>query len=132
MIQDGLDNSQRLGLTEDTSHRASWKLRAIRATKGNQSKLGSILIAVLGRIPRHPPRFGLKATITSDGFVMADFQGKDFVRHYSALVCEVKELTNNFRGLADHLKLDKEEREEMFAELRKWIARDYRAKSTLD
>ncbi len=132
MITNGLDATQTADLASTGDQRVSWKLRAIRATKGNQSQLGAILIAVLGRLPKHPPRFGLRAVITSDGFVLADFQGKDYVKHSAAFVCDVSDLTKNFRGLADHLKLNKEDREEMFAELRKWIARDYRAKSTLD
>ncbi len=63
-----------------------WQERAIEATRGNQSQLGAIILAMLARVPHNPafPRFSGLATVTSDGFVM-------------------------------------------FAELLKWIARDYRA-----
>lgn len=118
-------------ITTPALGRDSWQYRAIEATKGNQSQLGAILLAVLGRAPKHPPRFHGLASITSDGFVMCDFTGRDGNYRYSALVCDTSDLVRNFRGLADHLKFSDAERTAMFDEVRKWISLDYRAKTTL-
>ena len=105
-----------------------FRSRAIAATRANQSQLGAIMLAILGRRPRRPPMFpGGGATITSDSYVTADFIDKDGVGHRGAFVCDIADLVRNFRELADHLKLTDEERTEMFSELRKWIRRDYRA-----
>lgn len=110
--------------------RATWQYRAVLATGGNKSQLGAIVIAVLGKAPDNPPRFGSAAVITSDGYVQAHFQTKDGVWHQGAFVGAVDDLVANFRGLADHLKLSDAERVEMFDELRKWISVDYRANAT--
>jgi hypothetical protein len=108
-----------------------WKIDALLATQGNQSKLGAILIAVLGRAPDNPPRFGSGAVITSDGAVLCHFQDKRGDWHEGAFVCSVAELVSNFRGLADHLKLSDEDRKDMLNEVRMWVTTDYRAKSEL-
>lgn len=107
----------------------SWQDRAIEATGGNRSQLGAILLAMLARVPRYSsfPRFSGLATVTSDGFVMCNFYDKAGVFRPGAFVCDVEDLRDNFRGLADHLKLNDADRNAMFAELLKWIARDYRA-----
>lgn len=108
------------------AERASWQYRAIEATKGNQSKLGTLLLAILGHPAKNPPWFGSSATINAGGLVVASFTGKDRQLHYPFVVCEVSELTNNFAGLADHLKLNDEERIELFRRVREWVARDLR------
>lgn len=114
-------------LTEEQEReRATWQYRAIAATKGNTSRLGCILLAVLGRNAKHPPWFGANAVITSDGYVLSHFTGKDGVMHYGAFVGSVNDLVKNFRGLAEHLKLSDKEQAEMFVQLQQWIQRDYR------
>jgi hypothetical protein len=117
----------------------SWKGKAEAATGGNQSQLGAMLIAILGRTPHAPPMFARylsdgtvvagKAVITVDGFVLCDFIHKSGIYSHHAIVCNVSDMVRNFRGLADHLKLTDAERKEMFDEVKKWIERDYRAKS---
>jgi hypothetical protein len=112
--------------------RATWQFRAEEATQGNGSKLGAILLGVLHRTPHQPPAYGSKAAITTDDKVFCDYLDQSGVYHRAAYVCEVGELVSNFRGLADHLKLTDAERKEMFAELRKWIVKDYRAVSDVN
>jgi hypothetical protein len=63
--------------------------------------------------------------ITSDNFVMADFTGADSRHHMGAFVGSVHDLIKNTNGLTDHLELDAEDRAELFAVIRKWIATDY-------
>lgn len=126
-------NSKTEKLTEkQEKERASWQYRAVAATRGNQTRLGCILIAVLQRSADHGyPRFGQHAIITSDGFVMASFQDRSGQMHMGALVCDVDELIQNFRGLADYLDFTREDREAMFGEIRKWIEKDYRTSPPL-
>lgn len=109
----------------------SWQARAIEATRGNQSRLGAIVMAVLGQTPKEPPAFGLGAVITSDGYIMCDFLTRDGELHTAAFVGAVADLVDNCRGLADHLKLADDERLAFFQSVRAWVKRDYRAVSQL-
>jgi hypothetical protein len=111
--------------------RATWQYRAVAATKGNQSQLGCILLAVIGKNAKHPPQFICGASITSDGFIMCSFVDRDGVGHMGAFVGSVSDLVTNFRGLADFLKLNDVDRTEMFDKVRAWIKTDYRTKKTL-
>jgi hypothetical protein len=123
----------------------TWKRRALEATQGNHSLLGTILIAALGNdVMLEPlitdlfgpqgfqaPRFrsgGHKywgATINPDGLVNAVFTEAG-ERWYRGGICMVGDLIANFRGLAEHLKLDQKEAEELFAVVRGWIKHDLR------
>ncbi len=108
----------------------TWRLRAIAATRGNQTLLGTILIAVLQKsILHNPPRFGRQCVITRDGQVFAPYQGKDLKFNSAAFVCTADELRDGFRDLADKLKLNDADRAEMFGELRKWVQKDFRAEA---
>lgn len=109
-----------------------WKIRAVTATKGNQSRLGCILICMLGYMPKNPPRMRGLAVITSDGRVLVDCQLAGQAQFFATDIGSVEEVRDNMRGLADHLKLSDADRVEMFDELRKWFARDFRATSTLE
>jgi hypothetical protein len=105
----------------------SWQGKAILATHGNRGMTGTVLLACLGQTPPHPPALGLGAVITSDGFVMCDFVGKDGVMHTGAFLDHIDLVIKAFRLLADHLKLGDEDREKMFLYLRGWIKKDWRA-----
>lgn len=120
----------------------SWKLRALQATQGNQSRLGCILIAMLGRMPQNPPRIRGLAIITGDkfkangrsippGIVIADMELRNGKGFCATPLGTIDEIRDNFRGLADMLKLNDADRTAMFNELRMWIKRDYRAVSDL-
>jgi hypothetical protein len=117
--------------TKAEKDRASWQYRAVEATRGPETKLGAILLAVLDKQRRTIPQFRGKATITSDGFVMCNFLAKDGGLRLGAFVCDVDDLVRNFRGLADHLKLSDAERKEMFQAVRNWIGTDYRSNKDL-
>lgn len=110
--------------------RDTWKYRVVEATRGNQTALGCIIIAILGKQPANPPRLGTKgATIRKDGFVYCTHQLKTGEIVPNGAVCSVRDLIDNLRGLADHLKLSDAERLELMSETRKWIVRDERATS---
>lgn len=111
----------------------SWQRRAVEKTGGNQTLMGCFVLAILGwQHGRHPPRFGRVATITKEGWVKTNMQAKDGTIHPNHNLGPVKVVIDNFRGLADELKLNDDEREQMFSELRKWFYRDERAHSTLE
>lgn len=119
-------------LTEEQERqRATWQYRAVEATRGNQSQLGCILLAVLAKAADNPPKITGSATITSDGYVLANFTGRDGIPRHQAFICDVEDLQRNFSGLADHLKLSDADRVAMFGEVKKWIWKDFRANSTL-
>lgn len=107
----------------------SWKGRAERHTRGNETRLGAILICVLGRKPLRPPMFEGLAVIDTRGIVHCTFINKNGYRLPMMPAMEVVDLVREFNTLADQLKLTDDERKEMFTELRKWIVRDRRAKS---
>jgi len=103
----------------------SWQERAIAATRGNQSQLGTILLCALKRPADGVPTFHGKASITSDGFVMCDFTGRDGQYHHGAFIGSASDLEGNVRGLARHLALSDADRHELFHAVRDWIATDY-------
>jgi len=110
------------------AERQTWQYRAVAATRGNQTMLGCILLAVIGRNAKNPPWFEPGAEIDADGFLLANFVGKDRVDHHQLIpVATVKDLVDEFRRLADAIKLDDADRIAMFAALRAWIVKDHRA-----
>lgn len=114
---------------------AQWRQRAILATWNDQaqdwSKLGHLLMCVIGKEQGIcAPRFDGSATVTSDGFVLCNFVGRDGRYHGNAMVGTMVDIVNNFRGLADHLKLSDADRVELFKLLRNWIKTDYRSEKT--
>ena len=112
---------------------APWQHRAVEATGGNTTLLGCFVLAILGwQHGRKPPRFGKVARIDKDGIVHSNMQDSDWNIHTKHCLGPVQEIIDNFRGLADHLKLDDRERTEMFDELRKWFAFDERANKGID
>jgi hypothetical protein len=102
-------------------------LRAVVATRGNQTLLGCILLAVLGKAASNPPRFGSGAVIRLDGTVTAHFQGRNGAWTEGAHIANIIEVRDGFRRLADALDLGDEDRGDMFTELAKWITHDERA-----
>lgn len=104
-----------------------WKARGQRATRGNQSRLGALFNRACGLDDKDSvPRFSGQAVITSDGYVLCDFWGRDGVFHRGAFVSSVADLVRNVEGLAEHLKLTDTERAEYLEKWRLWIILDYR------
>lgn len=111
--------------------RESWQRRAVEKTGGNQELLGCFVLAVLGwQHGRKPPRFGKVARVDKDGILHSNMQNKDGKVFLNHPLGPIKTVIDNFRGLADELKLNDNEREQMFSELRKWVFKDDRAQST--
>ncbi len=104
----------------------TWAYKAVLALRGNQTIAGCILLSVLGKTPKHPPRIYTTASIDYDGRVWVGMQRLNYEK---GMVCLglVGDVRDEFRRLADHLKLNDGERQDMFDELRKWHAIDLRA-----
>ena len=101
-----------------------WKAKALAATNG--SRFGAIVAAALDEtIPA--PCYTSKATVTSDGFVMADFTDKDGNGHMGAFVGSVDDVFANAQGLAKHLKLTTADSRALVDTINGWIATDYRS-----
>jgi hypothetical protein len=104
----------------------SWPYKAVLATKGNQTIIGTIVLFLIARRPKNGPRVESTCTVDEAGLAWTFLTN----RHGNyGLVClgSIVDIRDDFRRLADFLKLDDGERVELFDELRKWVAIDMRA-----
>lgn len=104
----------------------SWPFKAILATRGQQTLLGCIVLNLICRQPKNPPMINSLATVDENGLTWAFVVSRTGERRLTCLG-QIGDIRDEFRRLADHLKLDDGERVEMFDELRKWVAIDMRA-----
>lgn len=104
----------------------SWPFKAVVATRGNQTLLGCIVLQLIARPPKNPPAITSLATVDRDGLLWAFVTPRFGYRRLTCLGL-LQDVLDEFRRLADHLKLDDGERVELFDELRKWVAIDMRA-----
>lgn len=108
----------------------SWQRRAVERTGGNTSLMGCFVLAILGwQHGRKPPRFGRVARINKEGIAFTNLQSRNGEVYPDHMLGPLKTILDNFRGLAEDLKLNDEETKAMFGELRKWFLVDERAKS---
>ncbi len=118
-------------MTQDLNA-SGWRYRAVNATRGNQTMLGCILLAVINRPAKNPPWFGPTCVINPEGVVLSNFVDRHNTMHVALPVCTVPELVDEFRRLADTCNMTDSERQEMVDELRKWVSVDYRADPEYD
>lgn len=104
----------------------SWPFKAVLATRGNQTLLGCIVLQLICRQPKNPPRVESLASVDEQGLTWAYVTSRSGARRLTCLG-SITDIRDDFRRLADHLKLDDGERVEMFDELRKWVSIDRRA-----
>ena len=109
-----------------------WKLRIVDATRGNQTMMGALVLAILNVEPNKRPFFRGLGTIDKDGVVWAMLYAKSMIMPRLTPLGTVQQVMDELRALADHAKMDEREAEEFFTEVRKWIVRDQRAKSELN
>lgn len=100
--------------------RLTWKDKALAATRGSQ--FGAIIRCALGRDAGQTtgPRFVGKANITSDRFIMCNFIDSNGQFRHGAFVGAFDDLTRNYRGLSDHLKLNDKDRAAFRRVLASW------------
>jgi hypothetical protein len=104
----------------------SWPYKAVLALRGNQTLAGAILLQLIMKPPKNPPSVDSLATVDENGFTWAVCTTRSGQRGL-AMVGHITDIRDEFRRLADHLKLDDGERVELFDELRKWVSIDLRA-----
>ena len=109
-----------------------WKLRAIHATRGNQTQMGSIILAIIGHVPSKRPYFKGLANIDKEGIIWCLFYSRSIITPKMVPVCHVSQYNDQLKALADACQMDDREANELFSEARKWIERDARAKSVLN
>lgn len=113
----------------DQAH--SWRWRVLLASFPTDP-MGSLVRAVLGKITYTGMAHGLQAEIDKDGVVRTLVRDSRGHWHADMPVGTIVGVRDEFRRLADHCRLADDEREALFEELRKWIAKDHRAQSFLD
>lgn len=113
----------------------NWRLRALRATHnektGEQSQLGCMLRAMLGKQGRVVPQYGRSCTITGDGYVVAPLLRRDGQTDRHSMIGTCGQVESELRKLADHCKMDDAERQELFKTFVEWVGVDERVKSIL-
>lgn len=107
--------------------RSSWQYCAIRATQGPRTKIGAVLLAVLGKQRASVPQFGNHAVINASGFIHTDMICKDGTSRVMTCIGQASEMVDGFRKLADILQLSDVDRIELFQKLQAWVSKDYRA-----
>ena len=110
--------------------RSTWQFRAIAATGGNQTRLGMVILAVLGIAPDNAPRLVCPtAVIDEHGMIWSWFQDRGMLEGQSDYVplCSTKKLRDALVRLADTTGMTDAERKQMFEQVQKWIERDDRA-----
>jgi hypothetical protein len=101
-----------------------WQAKAIRATAG--TRFGMMLLSALGLEPDHPPSCG-RPCVTSDGFLIGHYVGRDGESHMGAMLGDVSDLEANIMGFPKHIHMTPAERKDFYAMWRKWIADDCRS-----
>jgi hypothetical protein len=109
---------------EQWTARQRWDYRAVLATGARTTRMGAIVLAVLGK-SRTTRCFGQHAVISSKGRVITTYTDKDGHTCYTDIGTP-QELADSFSELADILKLSDEDRIAMFSKVRAWISADAR------
>ena len=79
------------------------------------------IIAAAYDLPnRATPRFGARATVTSDGFLIADFTTRDGEHHMGAFVGSLADLNANIEHFIDFFGLTQEQADDLRAKIKGW------------
>lgn len=105
-----------------------WTWRVLYASMGTTT--GAIVMAMLAKVPKYGRAYGQTCDILTNDIVITPHRINGLWTEQRP-IGTITAVRDNMRRLADHCKLDDEEREALFDELRKWVRKDYRAVSTL-
>lgn len=108
----------------------SWQARMFMATMDGEMQY-TLYTAILREAlrktkPTVVPRVVGPGWISAEGVVYCNLWTKDRIYKVGHPVAFVDDFTNAWRLLADKLKLNDRDRQELFTTLRGWIARDFR------
>jgi hypothetical protein len=126
--------------------RASWQARAMANTDGYlncviksvlahnfDDAMPVLLTLVYGTAGLRLPGFVSIAKINKDGQIVADWATRSGEIEKNKVVFKSEEqMRGVFRKLADLMKLDDDDRVQMFIAVRKWCAADHRLDPTMD
>lgn len=132
MSNNDFDHGRHAGIIlPKEAQRQTWQYKAVAATRGNQSRLGLIVLGIIGKTPQNPPFLMLRPglVITEDGDVLCDWIGSANAPIVATCLGDITEVRDNLRRLADHLKLSDPDRIAMFEALQRWVYKDFRATS---
>lgn len=113
-------------------NKKTWQWRVLEHARGNQSMIGSIIIAAMGKsgvVPSQKNIFTSLARIDLDGVIHANFIDKYGVLQLDMAVIRTTTLSEVLTRLATECKLNDEEAKQLFTTVRQWIEKDERAKS---
>ena len=127
--------------------RASWQVRAIGEARG---QTWMVLLSVLAHTYDHAlmfmmplvypdfdgsipaPHLTTAAKIDYSGAIVADVCGRDGVIKETMIYPNEIALRNDFRRLADHMKLNDADRTELFKCVQRWVVADRRLDPAFD
>lgn len=109
----------------------TWRYRVLLASFP-ADPMGVIVRAVLGRNLATGAAMSLSAKIDIRGQIICRLRQPNGIVQRYFRVGHVNAIRDEFRRLADHCKLDDDEREALFEELKKWAGKDERAMAGLD
>lgn len=131
--------------SEQIALRDRWQARCLIQARG---RTGAVLLSVLAHnfedslmlicraigfstfLPA--PYLTSAATVEKNGAVVAKVMERDGIERKKVLYRSERALRDDFRRLADVLKLDDAERIEMFAAVKRWVVADRRLDPTMD
>lgn len=124
---------------------SSWQAKALAAAEG---KTGAVMLSVLAhnfedqlmRICRAigfstflpAPYLESAGRVAKNGSVIAKVRGRDGVLRWQRLYRNEIQLRDDFRRLADRLRLADADRVELFDAVKRWIVADRRLDPTMD
>lgn len=113
------------------------KRKLIALTRSHTMAMGAVVVAVFGLTPSLPPAYALGAIVgdpndPEDDTVRCDMVTHDGVLRTATIISSMADIRDNFRRLCDEAKLSDDDRRSVFGELRKWIKKDWRARSDWD
>lgn len=105
----------------------SWPFKALVALKDDPIAR-DIMVCLIGRTPKDGKRrITSTATVDKAGLVWCNVSYGLNAPAKTVCLGEITDIRDEFRRLADHLKLEDAERLELFNELRMWVSYDMRA-----
>lgn len=109
-----------------------WKLRLICETRAATTQMGALCLAILNHTPNRRPYFKGLGTVDKDGVLWVMLCPRSSLVRRLVPVGHIRDVLDEMRRLADRCQMNDREVKEFFEEIKKWVERDARAKSTFN